>query len=137
MTEKRPDWHTSDYYSKYNYETKKEEILHDFPPRCPFCGNEMSFILVTGYETHSSDSYWICPSCSLTIGNRSDFSEEYLTKARKRWRQELERIMNESKERYERTKKLYNQYGRYFTAEEKRDRLIETIEEHKPEREIE
>ena len=92
----------------------------------------MDFATPHFYESHQSDYYWFCTECALKLPNRWDFSKEDLDLARKRWRSQLSKDMESHKERYKTLKKLYNAYGRYYTPEEKRDLLIESIEEHEP-----
>lgn len=127
-----PNWHSSHYRGEWDTNTGKMVIKNEKPIRCPYCGKEMDFATPHFYESHQSDYYWFCIDCGLRLGNKWDFSKEDLDRARKRWRKHLQTEMNVSKSTYERLKKLYNAYGRYYTPEEKRDLLIESIEEHEP-----
>lgn len=133
----KPGWHSSKWRGEYSLEKKKFITYHEKPLRCPFCGHEMIFCLFFGYEIHSSDWFWECPICGLRMPNKKDFSVSELSSARKKWRKHLEKGMKEAKEKYQRLQKLYKSYGRYFTSEEKRDRLIETIEKHNPKKSLE
>lgn len=135
--EKIPSWYRSRYRGYKDFDTDKFVVTHDKPLRCPYCGKEMGFATPIFYEYHTSDWYWYCTECNLQIGNVSEVSEKDLDKMRRAYRERLGRDMQESKMRYESLKNLYNAYGKYFTPEEKRDRLIETIEEHKPTESIE
>jgi len=65
----------------------------------------------------------------MSLPNQLDFRPEFLEGARKNYRKHLKNEMENTKGKFDRLKNLYNQYGVYFTKEEKRDRLIETIEE--------
>lgn len=130
MKRKRPNWYSSHYRGYYDYKTGKKIIKHRKPLRCPYCGKEMNFDTPIFYESHQSDWYWYCTECGLRLPNESNFPKERLDEIRKKYREYLEKEMQEAKVKFERVKKLYNSYSRYFTPEEKRERLIETIEEH-------
>jgi len=131
----RPDWYQSNYRGHWDWTSNKFIVDHKEPLRCPYCGNEMGFATPIFYEYKpSSDWYWACHVCGLTLPNRNSFSEGDLDRARKKHRKNLEEKMREAKEKYEETKKLYENYGKNFTAEEKRRVLIETIEEHQTQR---
>jgi len=125
-----PTWFGSRYRGSYDYEKKKRIILHEKPLRCPYCGTVMVFNIVSGYETHASDSYWICGTCYLRLGNRKEFSRETLDDIRHHWRRTLLKGMKESKDKYYYRKKQYETYGVNFTLKEKKERLVETIELH-------
>lgn len=136
MTNKeRPSWYASNYRGGYNWKSNKPEIYHKAPIRCPYCGFTMDFCHWFGYEVRSRGWYWQCPKCFLRLPNLRDFEKKRLDQARRRYRKQLQESMEKAREKYKRLKNLYNQYGRYFTPEEKRNRLIETIEEQKPEAE--
>jgi len=128
----KPDWYRSDYRGSWDWNTNMYKVAHEKRLRCPYCGKEMHFASPIFYEYRSSDWYWFCEECALQLPNKGNFTEEELDAARIRYRLSLEKEMKEAKAKYERTKNLYNAYGRYFTPEEKRKRLIETIEKHKP-----
>ena len=130
MNKERPSWYGSRYRGSYDYDTEKRIILHKKPLRCPYCGTVMTFNIVTGYETHASDSYWICGTCYLRWGNKKEFSKAHLDNIRHHWRETLLKGMKESKDRYYHRKKQYETYGVNFTPKEKKERLLETIESH-------
>jgi len=127
---KKPSWYFSRWRGKYNWKTHKWEVKHETPLRCPYCGSKMSFKVFSSYQAHSSDWYWLCPLCFLRLPNKADFNEEELTKARKKWRKKLKEKIKKLEAELSLYLKLYKCYGKYFTPEEKRDRLIETIEEN-------
>lgn len=128
-------WHSSAYYkAHYNSKTKKELK----PLRCPYCGSEMSFsneIIYGG--SPRTDWYWFCPTCRLTLPNLENFEKKFLITVSKKWRETLKRRLKKIRNEYFETKKLYIAFGKNFTPEEKRERLIEKIEEHTPEEPLE
>lgn len=132
-----PNWHHSNYRGYRDWDTDKYVVLHDTPVRCPYCGKEMGFASPIFYEYHTSDWYWYCSECGMKLPNDREFPKDKLDKARKNWRKHLKEEMDEAKGRYQGLKKLYEAYGRYYTPEEKRERLIETIEEHETTKPIE
>lgn len=129
--QERPNWYSSHYRGEWDFDNNKQIIHNKKPLRCPYCGHDMDFASPIFYQYKQSDWYWFCPECGLRLPNSWGFKKEDLDKARKRWRKHLLDEMNKAEERYKGLKNLYKKYGLYFTPEEKRERLIETIEEHK------
>lgn len=130
---KEPAWYASNYRQKWDFKKGKDIVLHKKPLRCPYCGGRMKFANPKFYEySPERDWFWFCPECGLKLPNKNKFTKKELDRARKGYRRSLSRDMKEAKEWFERVKKLYNSFGRYFTPEEKRNSLIEAIEAHKP-----
>lgn len=136
MKEKSPTWYASRYRGEFDYKTLKIIIHNTKPLRCPYCGTTMNFTVFDGYEVKSSDWYWQCLICHLQLGNRHEFSKEFLSGARKHWRKHLLKEMTGSKERYYLLKEQYETYGINFTPKEKGEVLVETIEQHTKEEPI-
>jgi len=130
---KKPTWYASSYRGTWNWKRNKADVLHKKPLRCPYCGKVMNFYTPSFYGSNSSDWYWECPVCLLSMPNKREFSEEELDNTRQKRRKTLEEQMKGAKMKFKRLKKIYECYGKHFTAKEKRDRLIETIEEFKSE----
>lgn len=128
MSEKRPDWYSSEYRSKWDWETNKSIVLHEKPLRCPYCGYDMNFVTWSGYEVHSSDWYWVCRECNLRLPNRKEFSQSFLDMARMGYREQLQKKLVETKSKLKNLRNLYKKYGSHFTPEEKTKYLVETIE---------
>jgi len=128
---KEKNWHRSSYRGYWDWKSNKFKVTHRKPLRCPYCGKEMVFVSPIFYEYKSSrDWFWCCQECGLELPNSSEFSKDFLDHARKEHRKRLEKTMKRAKNEFEEAKKLYEAYGKYFTKREKRDRLIESIEEH-------
>jgi len=130
---KSPSWYASNYRGSWDWEKNKRNVLHEKPLRCPYCGKTLEFYTQSYYGSHSSDWYWECAVCHLRLPNRREFPEEELTRIRKHYRESLEKQMKEFKKKYKVLREIYDFYGKYFTPKEKRDRLIEAIEEFKSE----
>lgn len=135
--QERPDWYSSSYRGYYDFDKGKVIITHKKPLRCPYCGFTMNFASPIFYQYSKNSWYWFCMKCNMRLPNKASFSKRKLDSARKRWREHLKTEMKEAKEKYLRLKNLYNQYGRYYTPKEKRERLIESIEEQVPTSSIE
>jgi len=137
MTKETPAWYSSKYRGVYNFD-KNEIVIHNKKPlRCPYCGSVMNFHVFHGYGTKSSDWYWTCRICHLSLGNKKEFSKGFLNGARNHWRKHLLKEMTESKDRYHNLKEQYESYGTNFTPKEKREVLVETIEKQSKEESIE
>lgn len=136
--EERPDWYSSDYRGRYDFDKGKTIVRHKKPLRCPYCGHIMNFASPVFYEySPHRDWYWFCMNCGLRLPNKEDFSKDDLAKARKHWRNYLKKEMNVAKAKYLKLKNLYNQFGQYFTPKEKRETLVEAIEEQEPQKSLE
>lgn len=105
----------SKYFSKH-----KRYLL------CPFCGSQMRFAFLLGHD--SSDRFWICDECGLTITDKEDYTKEELKLRRILYKKRLKKELQAFRARVEDLSRRLAAWGKYMSDRAKVELLGEALD---------